>query len=201
MQPPCILVILVILDHSLVSRVIIPEVVLIQLSFWGWAQSCSKHVKDSNKRIIEEIVRQVGYPPELSCTLKLLEQFRCDYHLACFLYLIFSIPVYIAVYGLSNAVQLVSTVLSVLCRNSLTWISNSSQSVKRRNSMQYEWLSVSFGDWISGRNGIFRFSVGSRLAWRPTRYFVQWVSWSYLFWGYKASGAWSWPLNTIKCRV
>jgi hypothetical protein len=44
---------------------IIPEVVLIQLSSWGWAQSCSKHVEDSNKRIIEEIVRQVGYPPEL----------------------------------------------------------------------------------------------------------------------------------------
>ena len=36
----------------------------IQLSFWGWAQSCSKHVEDSNKHIIEEIVRQVGHLPE-----------------------------------------------------------------------------------------------------------------------------------------
>jgi len=27
--------------------------------------SCSKHVEDSNKRIIEEIVRQVGYVPDL----------------------------------------------------------------------------------------------------------------------------------------
>jgi len=44
---------------------IIPEVVSIQLSSWGRAQSCSKHVEDSNKRIIEEIVRQVGYLPEL----------------------------------------------------------------------------------------------------------------------------------------
>jgi len=45
--------------------VIIPDVVLIQLSSWGWAQSCSKHVEDSNKHIIEEFVRQVGYLPEL----------------------------------------------------------------------------------------------------------------------------------------
>ena len=44
---------------------IIPEVVLIQLSFWGWAHSCSKHVQDSDKHIIEETVRQVGYLPEL----------------------------------------------------------------------------------------------------------------------------------------
>jgi hypothetical protein len=44
---------------------IIPEVVLIHLSSWGWAQSCSKHVEDSNKHIIEEIVRQVGHLPEL----------------------------------------------------------------------------------------------------------------------------------------
>ena len=43
----------------------IPEVVLIQLSSWRWAQSCSKHVEDSNKHIIEEIVRQVGHLPEL----------------------------------------------------------------------------------------------------------------------------------------
>ena len=42
-----------------------PEVVLIQLSSWGWAQSCSKHEKDSNKHIIEEIVRQVGHLPDL----------------------------------------------------------------------------------------------------------------------------------------
>jgi len=38
---------------------------LIQLSSWRWAQSCSKHVEDSNKHIIEEIVRHVGYLPEL----------------------------------------------------------------------------------------------------------------------------------------
>jgi len=38
---------------------------LIQLSSWGWAQSCSKHIEDSNKCIIEETVRQVGYLPEL----------------------------------------------------------------------------------------------------------------------------------------
>jgi hypothetical protein len=30
--------------------------------------SCSKHVKDSNKCIIEEIVRQVGYLPESTPT-------------------------------------------------------------------------------------------------------------------------------------
>jgi hypothetical protein len=36
-----------------------------QLSSWGWAHSCSKHVEDSNKRIIEETVCQVGYLPEL----------------------------------------------------------------------------------------------------------------------------------------
>ena len=45
---------------------IIPDVVLIQLSYWGWAQICWKHVDDSNKHIIEEIVRQVGYLPELT---------------------------------------------------------------------------------------------------------------------------------------
>jgi hypothetical protein len=39
--------------------------VLIQLSSWGWAQSCSKHEEDLNKHIIEEIVRQVGHLPEL----------------------------------------------------------------------------------------------------------------------------------------
>ena len=31
----------------------------------GLAQSCSKHVEDSNKHIIEETVRQVGHLPEL----------------------------------------------------------------------------------------------------------------------------------------
>jgi hypothetical protein len=51
------------------QRVIIPEAVLIQLSSWRWAQSCSKHVEDSNKHIIEEIVRQVGYQPELHTIL------------------------------------------------------------------------------------------------------------------------------------
>ena len=66
MQPRCILTILVILDHSLIFRVIIPEVVLILLFSRGWAQSCSKHVEDSNKHVIEEIARQVGYLPELS---------------------------------------------------------------------------------------------------------------------------------------
>ena len=39
---------------------------LIQLCSWSWAQSCSKQVvEDSNKHIIEEIVRQVGHLPEL----------------------------------------------------------------------------------------------------------------------------------------
>ena len=52
-------------NHSIIFRVIIPDVVSIQLSFWGWAQSCSKHVEDSNKHIIEESVRQVGHLPEL----------------------------------------------------------------------------------------------------------------------------------------
>jgi hypothetical protein len=36
-----------------------------QLSSWGWAQGCSKHVEYSNKHIIEKIVRQVSYLPEL----------------------------------------------------------------------------------------------------------------------------------------
>jgi hypothetical protein len=62
----CVLAILVILDYSLIFRMIIPEVILIKLSSWGWAQSCSKHVEDSNKHIIEKTVRQVGYLPELS---------------------------------------------------------------------------------------------------------------------------------------
>jgi len=47
------------------NRVIIPEIVLIQSSSLGWAQSCSKHVEDSNKHIIGETVHQVGYLPEL----------------------------------------------------------------------------------------------------------------------------------------
>jgi hypothetical protein len=38
---------------------------LIYNSSWEWAQSCSKHVEDSNKHFIEEIVRQVGHQPEL----------------------------------------------------------------------------------------------------------------------------------------
>jgi hypothetical protein len=50
----------------IVFRVIMPEVVLIQLSSWGWAQSCSKHVEDSNKHIVVETVRQVDYPPEIA---------------------------------------------------------------------------------------------------------------------------------------
>jgi len=47
--------------------VIIPDVLLIQLFSWRWAQSCLKRVRveDSNKHIIEEIVRQVVYLPEL----------------------------------------------------------------------------------------------------------------------------------------
>jgi hypothetical protein len=40
------------------------ELVLIQLYSWGWAESCSKHVEDSDKRIIEETVSQVGHLPE-----------------------------------------------------------------------------------------------------------------------------------------
>ena len=59
---------------------IIPEVVFIQLSSWRWAHSCSKHVEDSNKCIIEEIVRQVGYLPEslkiISAVLKYLHACR-----------------------------------------------------------------------------------------------------------------------------
>jgi hypothetical protein len=47
------------------NRVIIPETVLIQLSSLGWAQSCLKHVEDSNKHNIGEIVHQVGHLPEL----------------------------------------------------------------------------------------------------------------------------------------
>jgi hypothetical protein len=60
-----ILAILVILDHSIVFRVSIPEVVLIQLPYWGWVQSCSKHAEDSTKHTIEENVCQVGHLPEL----------------------------------------------------------------------------------------------------------------------------------------
>jgi hypothetical protein len=45
--------------------VIIPDVVLIQLSSWGWAQGWSKHVEDSNRHIMEESVHQVGYLLEL----------------------------------------------------------------------------------------------------------------------------------------
>jgi hypothetical protein len=78
-----VLAILVILDHSTVFRVIIPDVVLIQLSYWGWAQSCSKHVEDSNKHIIKETVRHVGHLPELykeanseKCTTTTVQFFR-----------------------------------------------------------------------------------------------------------------------------
>jgi hypothetical protein len=53
------------LDHSLILKVIIPDVVFIQLSSWEWAHSCSKHVEDSNEHDVEEIVRQVGYPSKL----------------------------------------------------------------------------------------------------------------------------------------
>ena len=37
---------------------------LVAVRYTG-AQSCSKHVEDSNKHIIEEIVHQVGHLPEL----------------------------------------------------------------------------------------------------------------------------------------
>jgi hypothetical protein len=40
-----------------------------QLSSWRWAQSRSKHVEDSNKHIIEEVVRQVDHLPEASTML------------------------------------------------------------------------------------------------------------------------------------
>jgi len=39
--------------------------IIIQLSSWKCAQSCSKRVEDSNKHTIEEIVGQVGHLPEL----------------------------------------------------------------------------------------------------------------------------------------
>jgi len=58
--------ILTCISDSHQHRVIIPEVVFIQLSSWGWAHSCSEHVDDLNKLIIEEIVRKVVYLPELS---------------------------------------------------------------------------------------------------------------------------------------
>jgi hypothetical protein len=45
--------------------VIIPEVVLIQLSSRRLAQRCSKHVEDSNKHIIEETVCQVSHLLEI----------------------------------------------------------------------------------------------------------------------------------------
>jgi hypothetical protein len=52
-------------ENNWVVRGIVPEVVLVQLSPWRWAQSCSKHVVDSNEHITGEIVRQVGHLPEL----------------------------------------------------------------------------------------------------------------------------------------
>jgi hypothetical protein len=63
--------------------VIIPDVVLIQLSSWEWTQSCSKHVEDSNKHIIEEIVRHVGYLPELyedACSEKYIRKIAVPIH-------------------------------------------------------------------------------------------------------------------------
>jgi hypothetical protein len=64
------------IDHSTVFRVITPEVVLIHLSSWGWAQSCWKHVEESNKYIIEETVRQVGHLQEslVSVFYKMMHQ-------------------------------------------------------------------------------------------------------------------------------
>ena len=54
------------------TRVIIPDV-SIQLSSWRWAQGCSKHLEDSNKHIIEEIVRQVGYLSESVCWISCIK--------------------------------------------------------------------------------------------------------------------------------
>jgi hypothetical protein len=51
--------------EPVIFRVIVPEVVFAQFSSWGWTQSCSEHVEVLNKRILEEIVRQVDYLPEL----------------------------------------------------------------------------------------------------------------------------------------
>ena len=53
---------------------IISDFILIQFSSWGRAHNCSKHVEDSNKHIIEEIVHQVGHLPELftMCTIHLV---------------------------------------------------------------------------------------------------------------------------------
>jgi hypothetical protein len=47
---------------------ITPEIVFIQLSSWGWTHSCSKHVEDSNKRIIVKLcVTLVTYQNWLKC--------------------------------------------------------------------------------------------------------------------------------------
>ena len=62
---------------------LVPDVVLIQLSSWGWAQSCSKHVEDSNKHIIEEIVRQFGYLSEL------YEDARSEIYIYIYIYIFF----------------------------------------------------------------------------------------------------------------
>ena len=46
------------------------------------AHSCSKHVEDSYEHIIEEIVRQVGYLPELrERCFKLQTEFRLNLYL------------------------------------------------------------------------------------------------------------------------
>jgi len=58
--------------------VIIPDVVLIQLSSWGWSHSCSKHVEDSNKHVIEEIVRQDGYLSELHSYVLTYKPYRTE---------------------------------------------------------------------------------------------------------------------------
>ena len=64
------------------NTVIIPDVVLIQLSSWTWAHSCSKHAEDSNKHIIEEIVRQIGHLPELYEDAR-LEKYKNMYKTYC----------------------------------------------------------------------------------------------------------------------
>jgi hypothetical protein len=49
-----------------------------QLSSWRWAQSCSKHIEDSNKHNVEVIVPQVGYLPEFEPYLRLYKKFLND---------------------------------------------------------------------------------------------------------------------------
>ena len=52
-------------QHSSQDRVTTQASPLRQSRDTGGTHSCSKHVEDSNKHVIEEIVRQVGYLPEL----------------------------------------------------------------------------------------------------------------------------------------